>query len=92
MFEIKQENERFFIEDENKKLVGDITYYLNKEGIIVANHTYVNPEYRGQKIAQKLLDRLVEFARSKETQINPVCSYVSKTFEQNSIYQDVWKK
>lgn len=71
--------------------IGEITYAEGPEpDTWMANHTYVDPEYRGDGIAKLLLDRMVEEARLEEKRIFPVCSYVRAQFKRNADYRDVW--
>lgn len=71
--------------------IGEITYAEGPEpDTWMANHTYVDPEYRGGSVAKLLLDRLVEEARLQDKRIFPVCSYVRAQFKRNDEYRDVW--
>ncbi|GGO01627.1 GNAT family N-acetyltransferase [Saccharibacillus kuerlensis] len=71
--------------------IGEITYAEGPDpDIWMANHTYVEPDYRGGSVAKLLLDRLVEEARMEGKQIFPVCSYVRAQFKRDPDYRDVW--
>ncbi|MEJ8305259.1 GNAT family N-acetyltransferase [Saccharibacillus sacchari] len=73
------------------RIIGEITYAEGPEPHTwMANHTYVDPEYRGGSVAKLLLDRLVEEARLQEKMIFPVCSYVRAQFKRHEEYRDVW--
>ncbi|WP_172251163.1 GNAT family N-acetyltransferase [Saccharibacillus deserti] len=73
------------------QVIGEITYAEGPEpDTWMANHTYVDPEYRGGSIAKTLLERLVEEARLEDKRIFPVCSYVRAQFKRNPEYRDVW--
>ena len=73
------------------QIIGEITYAEGPEpNTWMANHTYVDPDYRGGNVAKQLLDRLVEEARMQEKMIFPVCSYVRAQFKRNDEYRDVW--
>lgn len=85
---INFESERFYIVDDQQELVGEITYKQDGQ-LLLANHTYVNPSYRGQNIAGQLLEKLVEFAREQGFQIKALCSYVVHKFETDSQFDDV---
>lgn len=77
--EIKHEDGRFFIEE--TELVGEIAYSPVKEGIISIDHTFVNENYRGQGIAGKLLNEVLDYADSNNLKIVPVCSYAKFAFK-----------
>ncbi|GGA30753.1 GNAT family N-acetyltransferase [Paenibacillus physcomitrellae] len=76
---------------EDGKMVAEITY--RQEGdVLVADHTYVSEELRGQKVAEKMLNELVDYARGQGYQIVPQCSYVQTMFRRHEKYADVWKR
>jgi uncharacterized protein len=71
----------FFI-DEGGKRLAEMTYEAS-------DHTWVSPELRGQRIARKLLDALVSWAREAGMKVQPVCSYAVREFEQDASIRDV---
>ncbi|MFO3665723.1 MULTISPECIES: GNAT family N-acetyltransferase [unclassified Anaerococcus] len=53
-------------------------------------HTVVDEEYRGQGIAEDLIDKVCEQARGNYKKILPICSYAVKKFdEEPEKYGDV---
>jgi len=87
--EIKKGKDRFFIGESEEKDIARITFYYKEESVIVINHTFVSPELRGQAIAGKLLNKVVEFAKENGLLIIPVCSYAVKKMTRNTEYNDV---
>lgn len=59
---------------------------------MIIDHTFVEPEYRGQKLAEKLVLNGVELARREGKKIIPLCPYAKKEFERKPEYQDVLRK
>ena len=55
----------------------------------VIPHTEVDPAYGGQGIARKLIEALIEAARSSGAKIVPVCSYAAKMMRGKEAYADV---
>lgn len=55
----------------------------------IADHTYVPQEARGGGIAMKLVERLVEDARTQGFTIVPQCTYVAAAFRRHPEWQDV---
>ena len=49
----------------------EITYVPKGEGVIEANHTFVDPSIRGQGVAHQLVDQLADFARKENLKIYP---------------------
>lgn len=75
---IKGENR--FYKEKDDKLVAEITY-IPKGDKVDVDHTFVDSSLRGQGIAEKLVDRVVEEMEKEEKKIIPSCPYVGKLFE-----------
>lgn len=75
--------------DENGKMVAEITYSVSDK-IIIIDHTFVDPSLRGQGIASKLVDSVVELAKKENKKIIPLCPYAKKQFENSEAYQKIW--
>lgn len=78
----------FYLESDGKRLA-EITYQWRETSTIVADHTWVDHSLRGQGIARKMLDVLVNFAREKHLKIIPQCSYVHVMFKRDHNLSDV---
>lgn len=74
------EKENGFEMQDFGNFVGEVVFH-EQDNVIFINHTFVVENYRGQKIAEKLVDRVVEFAQKSGKKITPVCSYAVKYFE-----------
>lgn len=68
--------------------VGEIRYKVT-DNYWNASHTLVNPEYRGYKIARKLVDMLADIARVEGVKIFPTCSYAKHVMEKDAAFEDV---
>lgn len=55
----------------------------------IVDHTFVPSEARGQGIALKLVEAIVEDAREDGFTIDPQCPYVAKVFERNARWNDL---
>ena len=60
-----------------------------QDGRWVITHTEVDPAYDGQGIARKLIEALIEAARSDGAKIVPLCSYADKMMRRTDEYADV---
>ena len=67
----------------------EITYVPKGEGVIEANHTFVDSSLRGQGVAHQLVDQLADFARKENLKIYPTCPYVVALFEKSTEYDDL---
>ena len=59
---------------------------------MIIDHTFVDPAYRGQGLAEKLVEKGVEKARAEKKTIIPLCPFAKKEFERKPEYSDVWSK
>lgn len=71
-----------YLDDEQTK-VGYISSEFINQNTISANSTVVFEEFKGQKIAGKLVEQLIDFARKNNCKIRPVCSYIQHYFSKN---------
>lgn len=67
---------------------GRLTWTL-RHGARDAEHTVVPPALRGQGIAARLVDALIEDARSEGFKIIPTCSYVAAQFDRHPEWADL---
>lgn len=89
--EIKKGNNKFYIGESEANDIARITFKNGGNNIIIIDHTFVDPSLRGQSIAAKLLDKVVEMARTENLKIVPVCSYAVRKLTRNNEYEDVLK-
>lgn len=90
--EFKEEKNRFVLLNDEAKEIGEMTWSDAGPDIMIIDHTFVEPEYRGQKLAEKLVLNGVELARREGKKIIPLCPYAKKEFERKPEYQDVLRK
>ena len=70
-----------------KEIIAELTY--KRDGnVLIADHTFVSEELRGQGVAEKLFNEIVSFARENDLKIHAVCSYIVRKFE-NETYSDI---
>jgi predicted GNAT family acetyltransferase len=61
----------------------ELTYGRGDDNILIADHTYVPPDFRGHGLAEKLVHRVVADARREGAKILPLCSYVAAQFRRH---------
>ena len=66
-----------------------MTYRRVAPKIISIDHTLVPPEFRGQKIADRLMARAIKDAKTKGEKIIPACSYVAAQFKRHPEWADL---
>ena len=84
--EIKKGKGCFYVGENEDNCQAIITYRDNHNGSISVDHTFVSQELRGQKLAARLLDKVIEMCQEDGLKIIPVCSYVRSEFEKNRDY------
>ncbi len=77
---------------ENDVQAGIMTYVWVGDGRFIIDHTVGNPDFQGQGVGKKLLDKAVEFARNKNLQIIPLCPFAKKMFDRHDDIKDVLAK
>jgi predicted GNAT family acetyltransferase len=59
----------------------------------IADHTFVPVPYRGDGIAEAIVERLFSDARAAGARITPTCWYVADEFKRLSpLWDDVWAR
>ncbi|MGM0257304.1 GNAT family acetyltransferase [Enterococcus sp. AZ093] len=92
MMEIKEENNRLVLLDDEQNEIGEMTWSDAGPDIMIIDHTFVDPAFRGQKLAEKLVATGVEVARRTGRKVIPLCPYAKAEFERKAEYHDVWRK
>lgn len=78
----------FFIEQDGKRLA-EMTYRRANAGLVVIDHTEVNPVLAGQGVGRRLLDAAVVWARETNTKVKATCPFASAQFARDPSIRDV---
>lgn len=89
MGEIKYGTNKFYIGDNESDPIAELTFKQKDEKTIIADHTFVAEELRGEGVAGKLFEELIAYARRKQVKIIPECPYIQKKMDKTSEYEDV---
>lgn len=85
----EMENKRVAAYDDST-FIGEVTF-SHSPTLWIADHTEVNPAYKGQKIGNQMVQKLVEEARKNGMKIMPLCPFAAAEFKKNPSYSDVLK-
>lgn len=92
MATINKGENKFYVGDNIRNPLAEITFVESGEERLVIDHTYVSNDLRGQGIAGQLLENVVNYAREKGKKILPLCPFAKTKIEENADYQDVLSK
>ncbi len=81
----------FFIEAEGK-ITAELTYSKAGEKLIIIDHTEVSEMLQGEGIGEALVLKAVEFARTNQIKILPLCPFTKSVFEKMPEIRDVLSK
>ncbi|CAM4401437.1 GNAT family N-acetyltransferase [Paenibacillus tarimensis] len=91
MQEMVKEGNGFVIRQDGE-VVAEVTYVPSGTNALIIDHTYVTESMRGQKLAENLVKKVVEYARENDRKVVPACSYAYAQFRRHKEYQDVWQQ
>lgn len=77
----------FFMSDD-QGIVSELTYEL-QNGTMAVDHTETRENLKGQGLASKLLDFVVDYARKNDLKIRPICPFVKTKFNEIDSYNEV---
>ena len=81
-------NGKFFIEKDGKQ-VAEMTYVWAGDSKFIIDHTAVDESLKGLGVGKQLVRKAVEFARSKQIKILPLCPFAKSVFDRVKEYNDV---
>ena len=77
----------FFVEYEGRR-IAELTYAMQGDDA-VAEHTWVDPKFRGGTLARDLVEALAAWARTEGRKVVPACAYVQGVFARDERYGDL---
>ena len=90
--EIKQINDikrGHFEALEEGKEAGKMTYTWAGDSKFIIDHTEVREEFNGKGVGKKLLLATVDYARSNNLKIIPLCPFAKRVFDKTEEIRDV---
>lgn len=89
MKKIIQNNKLSLINEQNE-VIGFVTFPFYQEGVVIIDHTFVDPNYRGQNNAHNIIIAALDHIRSNNLKVVASCPFVIKFLERNKEkYQDI---
>lgn len=87
--DFKIEKNRIYFEDENGKLLAELTYRDIDDTTVNINRTFVDSSLQGKGIAGELMKTVVDELVKNGKKAVPTCSYAVKWFEKNKEYSNL---
>ncbi|ANU26581.1 GNAT family N-acetyltransferase [Planococcus versutus] len=63
--------------------------YTSNDDVLTVDHTEVSSKLEGQGIGKKLVEQIVEYARSENKKINPECPFAASIINKTPELHDV---
>lgn len=78
----------FYIELEGKKAF--LKYYIHRgRSVLMIMETYTPPELRGRGIASTLMKHVLEYAKSINLKVHPLCSFAKHYIDKHPEYREL---
>lgn len=90
--EIKSAENKFYIGDDSKNTDAEVHYVPTGATRIIVDHTHVGEHLRGQGIGEKLVEKVINYARENNLMIVPLCPFAKYQFKIRPEYADVLAK
>ena len=90
--EIQQINDTrkgYFEAVEDGKEAGKMTYTWAGDSKFIIDHTEVSPDFNGKGVGKKLVMATVEYARTNNVKIIPLCPFAKSVFDKVEEIRDV---
>jgi predicted GNAT family acetyltransferase len=79
----------YFEAIEDGKQAGKMTYTWAGDSKFIIDHTEVSPEFNGKGVGKKLVLASVEYARTNNLKIIPLCPFAKSVFDKVAEIRDV---
>lgn len=90
--DIQQTNDTrrgYFEAVEDGKEAGKMTYTWAGDSKFIIDHTEVSPDFNGKGVGKKLVMDAVEYARTNNLKIIPLCPFAKSVFDKTADIRDV---
>ncbi|MDD3068475.1 MAG: GNAT family N-acetyltransferase [Acholeplasmataceae bacterium] len=83
------EPHRIYVNNEEGKMIVNATFPWLKPGVVVVDHTFVDPSLRGQGIASQLMFEVVNYSKKQGYKVTATCPYAVTWFKKHPEASDV---
>jgi predicted GNAT family acetyltransferase len=71
------------------KILAEMVYTMASPIKMIVEHTEVDDELRGKNIGYQLVHHMVEYARTNNIKVIPLCPFTNSVFKKKPEYADV---
>lgn len=79
---------KFYVEQDGRQLA-EIEYSMPSADKMIIHHTEVDDSLRGKNVGLQLVNRAVEYARTNNIKIIPLCPFAKSVFDRKPELGDV---
>ena len=79
----------FYVEGEKGEILAEMVYTMPSIDRMIIEHTEVSDELRGQNVGYQLVHTAVEYARTHQVKIIPLCPFANSVFKKKPEFADV---
>jgi predicted GNAT family acetyltransferase len=78
----------FYIEQDGK-ILAEMVYTMPSADKMIIEHTEVDDSLRGKNVGNQLVHHMVEYARTNNIKVVPLCPFTNSVFKKKPEYADV---
>lgn len=78
----------FYIEQDGK-IVAEMVYSMPSADKMIVEHTEVDDSLKGKNVGKQLVHHMVEYARTNNIKVIPLCPFTNAVIKKTPEYQDI---
>ena len=78
----------FYVAEEDK-VAAEMVYTMASPTKMIIEHTEVDDELRGKNVGNQLVQHMVDYARTHNIKVIPLCPFTHSVFKRKPEYADV---
>lgn len=79
----------FFFVEADGNILAEMVYTMPSNDKMIIEHTEVSDELQGRNVGYQLVNTAVEYARTHNLKIIPLCPFANSVFKKKPEYADV---
>ncbi|MDO9630077.1 MAG: GNAT family N-acetyltransferase [Acholeplasmataceae bacterium] len=83
------EDHKIYVKNEEGTVIVNATFPEISKGVVVVDHTYVDPSLRGQGIASLLMHEVYKHGKAMEYKMVATCPYAVVWFKKHKEFNDI---